>query len=570
MRTALVLLAFAMAGAPAVCAAPASTRIAGSEPKPEPKLNSVYPATGRRGTSFDVVIRGSHLTGTRSAWFPETGVQIEIKGVEPDPESSGKEGKQKEERQLLNARVSLAPDAEPGRHEFRIVTPLGVSNKLALNVSDEPVLDEPEAARPLRQFPVIVNGRIARPGDTRCYWVRAEAGETLTFEAKSFSAGLDPSLTVYERSGSWFDPNRLNAIAFNDEPLFFPGLSTDARLVHRFAKAGEYGVEVRSFSGEGGPDLVYALRIARGVGPAPNLHPDLAPEWQEREFTRALAKDRLPELQRRGGIPPEAKPVETFAAALEGSADVPSMTAPGVVEGRIAKPGETHVIKLKVAARQDLAFEVETPQATLPRFNPVVRLMEPGGREIATDVYTKLNNNGLYMMKMIESKIIVSLNAPGEYTMQIRDIATSGGGPDCQYRVLVRPQIPHVGAIAVNQEHINLEAGHTQSLTAVIDREEGFDGYVVLDVEGLPAGVTAVPALENPPETPPLPNGGKRERYFPRDQRAAVMLVAREDAPSSQTPVVVKLKVRVVSGGRVNDAIFVKEIPLMVTARGES
>ena len=101
------------------------------------------------------------------------------------------------------------------------------------------------------------------------------------------------------------------------------------------------------------------------------------------------------------------------------------MTVPGVVEGRIARPGEAHSIRVKIDKAQDIAFEVETPEATLPRFNPVIRLIEPGGREIATDVYTKLNNNGLYMMKMIRAKTTLSLGAPGDYTMQIRDITTA-------------------------------------------------------------------------------------------------------------------------------------------------
>ena len=100
------------------------------------------------------------------------------------------------------------------------------------------------------------------------------------------------------------------------------------------------------------------------------------------------------------------------------------MTLPGVVEGCIGQPGEADVIRVKIEKAQDIAFEIETPEATLPRFNPVVRLLEPGGREIATDVYTKLNNNGLYMMKMIRAKTTLSIGAPGEYTMQIRDITT--------------------------------------------------------------------------------------------------------------------------------------------------
>src|SRR5262249_3570236 len=160
-------------------------------------------------------------------------------------------------------------------------------------------------------------------------------------------------------------------------------------------------------------------------------------------------------------------------------------------EGCIAQPGQADVIRVKIDRAQDIAFEVETPQATLPRFDPVVRVMEPGGREIATDVYTKLNNNGLYMMKMIRAKTPLSVGSPGEYTMQIRDITTNGAGPDFRYRVLVRPQIPHVGNVEIAQDRVNLRAGGSSPLTVTIDREEGFRGYVAVDVVDLPRGVTA-------------------------------------------------------------------------------
>src|SRR5256885_8856401 len=55
----------------------------------------------------------------------------------------------------------------------------------------------------------------------------------------------------------------------------------------------------------------------------------------------------------------------------------------------------------------------------------------------------------------------------------------------------------------------------------LVDREEGFNGYVTVAVENLPARVTAVAALENPLDQPPLPNGGKLERYVARQQRTA-------------------------------------------------
>jgi hypothetical protein len=210
------------------------------------------------------------------------------------------------------------------------------------------------------------------------------------------------------------------------------------------------------------------------------------------------------------------------------------------------------------------------PEATLPRFNPVVRLIDPDGREIATDVYTKLNNNGLYMMKMIEAKTAVNLTTPGEYTIQIRDITTNGAGPDFLYRILVRPQVPHVGKIEVAEDHINLEAGSSHPITVTIDREEGFSEYVTFDVEGLPAGVTVLPALEDHVEPPPLPNGGRLERYVAKQHRTAVMLAAADSALVTGMPVRIRLVVRLIRDGHLCEPIAAKEIFLMVIPPGKS
>lgn len=560
MRIWRLALAWVVLGAAALCAEPKPA----SKAMAEPRLSSIYPADGQRGTAFQAALRGSCLSGARLVMFEGTGVEARVLAPVPGGPPGEDAGKE-----TLQLQVTMAADAQPGPHEFRIVTARGVSNKMTLEVAAEPVLPEETAsAAPLRRFPVVIQGRIARPGESDAYWIEAAAGETLTFEASSFSDGYDPSVEIAERSGSWFDPDRLNVVASNDEPLYFPGLSTDARLVERFPHAGKYCVRVRGFSGQGAADFVYELRIAPGVKPPPLLHPKLANSWEERQFTRNLASDRLEELARRGGEPPSMKGMETYRAAPEGSAQIPVMTAPGLVEGRLARPGEAHLIRLKIDKPQNLAIEVDTPEATLPRFNPVVRVMEPGGREIATDVYTKRNNNGLYMMKMIEAKTTVSLNAPGEYTLQIRDITTNGGGPDFAYRVLVRPQIPHVGSVAVAEDHINLEAGGSHPLTVTIDREEGFSGYVTVAVEGLPAGVTAVAALDNPVEKPPLPNGGKLERYIAKEQRTALMLVAAADAPLAETPARARVVVRVVGKGAAPAPIAVQEIPVIVVAGG--
>jgi hypothetical protein len=529
------------------------------EKKPsDPKITAVYPVAAKQGTRQESVIRGKGVAGAKALVFEGTGIEGRVLSEEP-PAKDGE--------QSVHVELSIAQDAAAGWHRFRLVTADGVTNELRAMVVKEAVVDAAGSSAPLRSFPLVANGRIEHPGDVSNYWIEAAAGETVTVEAVSGYSGLDPMIALLEESGSWFDPHYMNRLAFNDDPLPFPGLSEDARLVYRFTHPGKYCVRVNSFDGKGGPDYAYMLRISRGVTVPPSLHPENPTGWDERQFTRAITGDWLEELARRGGSDEKPARPETYRAVPEGSAQIPVVTMPALVEGRITKPGEAHVILVKVEKAEDLAIEVETPQATLPRFNPVIRLMQPDGHEMATDVYTKLNNNGLYMMKMIEAKTALNLQAPGEYTIAIRDITTNCAGEDFAYRVMVRKQIPHVGAIEIPADHVNLEPGSAKPVSIKIDREEGFAGYVVVNVKDLPPGVTALQAMENPEDKPPLPNGGRAERYFAKDQTTAVIFDAAADARPTPVPVKVRLELSVVSKGKLGPVFATREIPVMVVER---
>jgi hypothetical protein len=433
---------------------------------------------------------------------------------------------------------------------------------------DEPLADAADRAKPLSRFPVLFNGKIDEPGAADHFWIEAQARETLTMEVVSGNPRFDPYLSLYEPTGSWFDPSRLNRIAFNDEPLYFPGLSTNSRLVWRFEHAGRYCIQVNGFTGQGGPDDVYQLRVRRGAEAAPPLHPPIESSWEERQFTRPLTDNWLEQLSKRGGLDGKQLPPEAFRAAPEGSSQIPLMTIPGIIEGRLTRPSEAHVIRLRIEKPEDLAIELETPEATRPRFNPIIRLLDASGREVVTDLYNRVNNNSLMVMKMLEPKTIFSIRAPGEYTIQIHDVATDYAGDDFAYRILVRRQIPHVGAIDVKPDHLNLAPGSTKPVTVSIDREEGFTGPVIVNIKGLPAGVTAIPAMADPDERPRLENAGKPERYLPKPQLTSVMLVAAPEAATTHMPVRAQVEVSVVSkSGKLKPPILVKDIRLMVLER---
>ena len=128
-------------------------------------------------------------------------------------------------------------------------------------------------------------------------------------------ANFDPSLSIYDSAGSWFDSKRLKRIAYNDEPMWVFGRSTDARLTHRFAKSGTYALRVEAFAGQGGPDYSYQLKIAPGESKQETA---TAPSgWDERGWARRLDSNRLNQLAARGGKPSDQKSVETYRGSAE-------------------------------------------------------------------------------------------------------------------------------------------------------------------------------------------------------------------------------------------------------------
>lgn len=535
-----------------------------AQPRPDPRLTSVFPLTMQRGEATSAVIRGTGLDGAQRLYFREPGVEGTIAKVEDSTADPPASAPKTPKPQLVHVNFVVSPGAKSGPHRFRLVTKDGLSNEIVLRIDDRPVLTEPDTTVTI---PAVITGRLGGSGEADSYWIEVQAGQSLQIQAISGSDTLDPSVGIYEPSGSWFDAKRMNRVAFNDEPLNFPGLTKDALLTHTFPKAGRYCVRVEGFNGQGGPDSVYELRIASdGKAVNPNFRPAIRTDWEEHDLTRSLTGDWMTKISARGDATPVDQP-EIYKAVPDGSTEIPVMKLPGVVEGVIAKPGETQTIRIQVDKAQETVIEVETPEATTPIFTPVVRLLEPGGQEMVGNLYTRLNNNNFQMMKAVMAKTTFSLIAPGLYTLQIHELTTDHAAPNFRYRVLVRQQIPHVGKFVVQQERITLERGNTRPVSVRIDREEGFNGMVAVHVENLPPGVTVMTGIENPNERPTLPNAGKPERYRPRVQPASVVLMASTDAPVTTAPAMVRVVARPIREGRLGDPIASTDIPLLVVEK---
>ena len=540
----------------------------------EPRALSICPLGGQPGASYQAQIRGVKLQDAQALWFEQDGIEARIDDVKRDPEADPNATTPPD---LVNVHLVVAPNAKPGSYLFRVVTRQGVSNAISLRVTNERTVaesenltGEPEHAPRLEAFPIVVNGRIAKKGEVDYYRFDARAGETLSFEAVSGFSAFDPSITILEPSGSWFDPHRLNRVAFNDEPLYFPDFSTDAKLVHRFEHGGSYLVSVAAFEGQGGSNDVYQLRVSSGPGTPPSLRALPKPGWQEHMFTRRLSPGWLKQLRERGALPPSSEDLETFHAVEDSVKPLPVMRVPGIVEGVISRAGETQRIAFHVKDAQDLVLELETPDATVPLFNPVIRVLDATGREAVTNVYTQLNNCGGYMMKTIQPKTAVSLRAAGDYSIEIHDATDDLAGSNFAYRILIRPQIPHLGKVEVAQERINLAPGGAKQISVAVEREENYSGLVALTVEGLPPGVHAVTGSEAEEDKPPLMNGGKVERYFPKTQKSVLLLTAAPDAQISSMPQMARVVVRPIRDGKVSEVVDTELVPLMVVANPEN
>jgi hypothetical protein len=557
------------------------TAQSGADPKlSDPKLVSIHPFTGQRGTTFTATLRGSGLAGAANATIGDAPFVVTVDKVEAEPVAEGA-SKNKTLVDLVTIRVQVAEGAKPGKYPIRLITRNGLTNSLPLQIVDVPVKLEPdgthesqESAVAVPSVPAMFSGRLSRRGEADYYSFSVQAGQTLTFGVISglpqiASAGsaatvanFDPALSIFEAEGSWFDSKRLKRIAYNDEPVWVFGKPTDVHLVQKFAKAGAYLLRVEAFAGQGGPDYSYQLAIAPGA--VPEEAASRPSGWQERTWARRLPADRLNQLAARGGKPEDKKSIETYRAT---GPEAAVFKLPGTVEGTLSKPGETHRARFQVNEPADIAMEVETPAAAPPFFNPIVRLLNSSGQEVATNVFAGRGACSGALNKSAQAKTIVPLRDPGEYTLEVRDATADLAGADFQYRVQVRPQVPHIGDVRIDTDHVNLTPGEAKLIRVVFDREEDYRGSVTVMAESLPPGVSAAVGADYEPDKDPPSATGKRERYTPRTERAVLVLSASADAAPAVQPQKARLVVRPLVDGKSGAVLSTKTIYVMVTEK---
>lgn len=236
---------------------------------------------------------------------------------------------------------------------------------------------------------------------------------------------------------------------------------------------------------------------------------------------------------------PEAQPNSTSDKASV-------FKIPAVLEGTIGRPGDIDRFRFNVPAGTKLVFEIQTTRAAPPHFNPRLDVLDAKGTVVLSNLQVKDGKIGEVTSKVVQvaSQVIGKLEQAGEYSLRIRDLTSIHGSPDHAYRVLVRPQTPHIGEIRVQPDGpVNLVAGGRQRLTLDTPLKEGYAGTVAISVEGLPQGVKAFVGANN-----------------------SIELVA-DTSGSLTMPQVLRLWGLPIVSGKSGSAFLIREIPIMVVKK---
>jgi hypothetical protein len=569
----------------------------------DPTLRSTFPLGGQPGSKLQLTVRGQHLQGAYAVWFDCSQLTGIVLGSEP-LEFPGQDKKPPEKGQKLTVEVQVGSTATAGVHSLRVLSDGGISGPAPFLVhASKSVLEQagphdvPAKAQPIA-FPTEVHGRIDQSGEVDFYRVNVEAGRQLQFEVLTGSGSLpgftgkfhQPELILFEPGGSWFNPNRCLRLEVEDHSTSYFGnvFYRRPRLIRTFAGDGVYLIRVGEMDGLGDPEFVYQLHIKEATTPNNRFtgwfpyrvaHPNRA-LWEERNFHRRLQSDDLVRLHARSvsavGLPPEIpsfreqEPNNTARQSQE-------ITFPVILEGDIARAGDTDWFRFQLDEPQSLVLQLETPELSYPYFSPWLQIFKENGVEVASNIFREINDSSQTWKKSVEPKRIAVLEA-GRYSARLRDLTLQKGGAGFSYRVLFRPLVPHLGSVAAVEgrqplDHVNLVAGKAKKLIVVAEREEDFEGEVALEFENLPEGVRALASVAQTPSnvTQLIGKFGAldTERFLPQLEATTLTLVATPEAPLSRTPRLVRLRVRPVQDGRVGEAVLAQVFPIMVIRQTE-
>jgi hypothetical protein len=465
-----------------------------------PVLTSVYPQGWTAGAKVPVTILGEYLDRTQSVIFLDPSVRGRVVEVSFT---------------RLALEFDVDPEAPLGPHYFRVVSPRGASNILLFRVGDQPHILEHEPNSRFEEaqqvvIPATINGRLDFDGDFDFFRFRIPTkGDAWIFDLRSArnGNGLDPALILLDSKG--------RKLAHSEDTFIW-----DPFLAYTFEEPGEYWAVVQPTHVRLDPNFAYQLDIRKaphletvspisiepgatveatlfgaGLAGAGKLWfdaPGFSGEILEMRGTTARVNIHAPESATEGP--------RTLAVITSGGSSNPAqflvdstprhkggeqIRIPTSITGT-ARYRQAERFSFDVKEKDKLIFEVRAQRFGSP-VDSILRILDDKGKEIA------VNDDGAFAGVQFnkDSRIAQTFQKAGRYQVEIRNLWKTTG-EDFPYELLVRPPRPEA-SLMLSTDHPYLYPGETGKLKVTVDRRDGFDGPVEIELAGLPAGITADP-----------------------------------------------------------------------------
>ena len=349
--------------------------------------------------------------------------------------------------QSMLVTVAVAPDAQPGAREFRVLGQNGMSAPRPFIVSAAPREAEalwapkhrPRPPAPaVTNLPYVLDGQIM-PGETDTWTLHLQKGRTVTLSAvarelqpyigDAVPGFFNPALRIVDADGA--------EVAFADDNFYHP----DPVLVFTPPADGDYKLEVHDLLYRGRADFVYAITVEAGAHP---VDPRSVSLWP----------NPVPQ-------PPPDVPCTTFTGAV----DRPGAPSDHVFE--VKEPGE-------------YVFDVLARRIGSP-LDARLSVLGPGeGKPLAEFTDT---TNLVFRGSLIQGEcdpVGTCRLAAGTYRLRVEDEAGKGG-PEWSYTLRVHRPAPSFEVWTAKSSFAFRARSSSSQMKVFVVRSGGFDGPVELD-----------------------------------------------------------------------------------------
>jgi hypothetical protein len=455
-----------------------------------PKVTSLSPTGGQRGTEVDIKLSGARLDDTKELVFASSGIEmVKLNSVTTNS---------------VKATIRIAKDCPLGEHLLRVRTDSGLSELRTFRVGIYTNVPEAEPNSELaKPQKIAVNSTVTgtiTSEDIDYFQVDAKKGERLSIEIEAMRLGrgaFDPYIALMDLQG--------NVVVASDDSIL---ALQDGYISLVPEKDASYLVQVRETSYGGSSEYHYRLHV--GNFPRPSvvfpmggkageslslkfINPDKS------EFSQTVKLPAKPEEkfglfpEQSGQIAPSPNwvRVSTFDNVLESGSNQDAEHAtktdlqpPLALNGILSKKGESDWFRFPGKKGQALEVAVYARRLRSP-VDSVVEICDKQGKVLAS------NDDSVGA----DSVAKFTPGADGEYLIHVKD-HLGHGGPEYVYRVEITPvqpaitlSIPQVARYESQlRQYIVVPRGN-RFATMISAKRKDLTGDLKVKFDGLPAGV---------------------------------------------------------------------------------